>query len=69
MSETPSKAEIIKGEEELKSKAQILAEAKSNDHMVNLKTGSTVLRNQSQNKPDKIEFKNQKQEALYNKFI
>ena len=35
--------------------------------MLNLQTGSQVLRNQI--KPDKIEFKSEKQEALYNKFI
>ena len=35
--------------------------------MVSLQTGSVVLRNQQRN--DKIDFKNEKQEALYNKFI
>ena len=67
MTDTPSKLGKEIGEEELKSKAQILSEAKSNDHMLNLQTGSNILRNQI--KPDKIEFKSQQQEALYNKFI
>ena len=35
--------------------------------MVTLQTKSLKLRNQI--KPDKINFKNEKQEALYNKFI
>lgn len=35
--------------------------------MLNLQTESTVLKNQL--KVDKVTFKNEKQEALYNKFI
>ena len=54
-------------EEELNTKATTLAEAKQNDNMLNLQTKSLVLRNQV--KKDKIDFKNDKQEALYNRFI
>ena len=36
-------------------------------NMLNLQTKSLVLRNQV--KKDKIDFKNDKQEALYNRFI
>jgi len=35
--------------------------------MVHITTGSTVLKNQL--KKDKVEFKNEKQEALFNSFI
>lgn len=35
--------------------------------MINMTTGSTVLKNQL--KKDKVDFKNEKQEALFNSFI
>lgn len=56
-----------KTENELNDKAQTLDEARQNEHMLNLQTGSVVLANQQ--KPDRVDFKNEKQEALYNKFI
>lgn len=54
-------------EAELQAKANSLTEAKQNDNMLDLQTKSLVLRNQT--KKDKVEFKNEKQEALYNRFI
>lgn len=54
-------------ESELKGKATTLSEAKQIDQMLDLQVNSSVLKNQA--RLDKVDFKNQKQEALYNKFI
>lgn len=54
-------------EGELQAKATSLSEAKQNENMLDLQTKSIVLRNQA--KKDNVEFKNDKQEALYNRFI
>ena len=54
-------------EAELQAKASSLTEAKQNDNMLNLQTRSLVLKNQT--KKDNVEFKNEKHEALYNRFI
>ena len=44
-----------------------MPEAKQNEHMLDLQTGSNIISNQM--RPDKIGFKNQKQEDLMNRFI
>ena len=54
-------------EGELQAKATSLEEAKQNENMLDLQTKSLVLRNQA--RKDNVEFKNDKQEALYNRFI
>ena len=54
-------------ERELNEKASNLSEAKDNGRMLDLQTKSHVLKNQI--RKNQLEFKNQKQEALYNKFI
>ena len=62
--ESAKKAEAVS---ELEGKAKNMTEARQNEHMLGLQTESQVLRNQMQ--PDKVAFKNEKQEALLNKFV
>ena len=57
----------VPNEDKLKEKAKTRVEAKNNDNMLDMQTRSHVLRNQV--RVDQVEFKNQKQEALYNQFI